>query len=153
VNPYEARQAVLDAVGELRGSPVDRLLGEFARHVQEHTERRLLAWRDDAPTTYRGYKQPGAAPRHYMPDDVVVDGDWLDSELRDLAWLREKMLPAGPEGSGVQRDGAATDRPAVAATEDTDSPSSPARQGCCAKCEAALAAGFRPSRREGTANA
>lgn len=36
--------------------------------------------------------------------------------------------PAGPAGSGVQRDGTATDRPAVAAIEDTDSPSSPARQ-------------------------
>lgn len=29
------------------------------------------------PTTYLGRPQPGAAPHHYGPDDVVVDGDWL----------------------------------------------------------------------------
>lgn len=43
-------------------------------------------WRnlpDDAPSTYLGRPQPGAAPHHYGPDDVVVDGDWLvDMEQR-----------------------------------------------------------------------
>jgi hypothetical protein len=46
---------------------------------------------DDAPTVEvahsgeplldRGYKMPGYAPRHYGPDDVVVDGDWLEEEI------------------------------------------------------------------------
>lgn len=39
----------------------------------------------------------------------------------------DAQIPAGPFGSGVQRDGVATDFPAVAAIEDTDSPSSAGR--------------------------
>lgn len=31
----------------------------------------------DEVGTYLGYRQPGARPHCYGPDDVVVDGDWL----------------------------------------------------------------------------
>lgn len=59
--------------------------------VDEITALRADYWRlmpEDEPTTYLGYKQPGAAPKNYMPDDVVVDGDWLEREMRELEEFR-----------------------------------------------------------------
>ncbi|KQO98311.1 hypothetical protein [Leifsonia sp. Leaf264] len=53
---------------------------EFAKERVERKE--WLAGRDERPSTYLGRKQPGADATYYGPDDVVVDGDWLESHER-----------------------------------------------------------------------
>lgn len=58
--------------------------------------------------------------------------DWKYDDYQPDPWNGPRVTrlcdrcDARPEGSGVQRDGAASDRPAGAAIEDPDSPSSPA---------------------------
>ena len=77
------------------------VLGQFAELLGEvgvvRAENRALKDRewtnmpDDAPEMYHGYKKPGAAPHHYGPDAVVVDGDWLEARLDELNAARERV--------------------------------------------------------------
>ena len=77
------------------------LLGQFTELLSEvavvRAENRVLKDRewtnmpDRAPRTIGDYKKPGAAPHHYGPDDVVVDGDWLEVSLNELTETRERV--------------------------------------------------------------
>lgn len=50
--------------------------GEFRMQIE------YLANHESKPSMYLGYRQPGASPTFYGPDEVVVDGDWLEMTLR-----------------------------------------------------------------------
>jgi hypothetical protein len=63
-------------------SEVSTLVAALAAEVERLRAREWRNMPDSEPCTYLGYKQPGAAPFHYGPDDVVVDGDWLQQEIR-----------------------------------------------------------------------
>lgn len=71
---------------------------EHAAHLERvradsEARKTWLAEHDDRPDTYLGYLQPGASPTFYGPDDVVVDGDWLEAfeakTKRDRKVLKE----------------------------------------------------------------
>lgn len=88
-DPMDNARAVLRIVAGYDSGVVTKTqTRDAARAVIEYAEKlqsdlkavKDREWRnlpDDAPTIYLGRPQPGAAPHHYGPDDVVVDGDWL----------------------------------------------------------------------------
>ncbi|WP_230670969.1 hypothetical protein [Rathayibacter sp. Leaf248] len=71
----------------------DLLIAVLAQEVKRLRDREWTNMPDDKPSSYLGYPQPGAAPKHYGPDAVVVDGDWLVAEI-ELAnrWRAHKAL-------------------------------------------------------------
>lgn len=83
------------------------LLARLDEVTAENDEYRKREWRnmpDDEPTRYKGHPQPGAAPHHYGPDDVVVDGDWLEAVTAEKDALAAVIADALAEDERLHPD-------------------------------------------------